>query len=155
MHPHLKFALALLTVLAAFLSGCATGATPHASLAGITRVYVADTVGGATPETSNASNAVHDASISELRHLGYVVVLNAAEADAVLKSSWRIKKSEDNRQDVQVASLSLSLFNKKNQRLFDADSGPSVPSGFWSESRAISEVNGMLNHLSRAVTSQK
>ena len=105
--------------------------------------------------TASASNAVHDASVSELRRLGYVVVTNTSEADAVLKSSWRIKKSEDNRNDLQVASLSVSLFDRKNRRLFDADSGPSVPANFWNESRASTEIANMLNRLGRATTLQK
>jgi hypothetical protein len=155
MHHLLKASSLLLAVLATFLSGCTTGGSPHVSLSTISRVYVADTVGASTSETASASNAVHDASVSELRRLGYVVVTNTSEADAVLKSSWRIKKSEDNRNDLQVASLSVSLFDKKNHRLFDADSGPSVPANFWNESRASTEIASMLNRLGRATTSQK
>jgi hypothetical protein len=148
----LSLALAL---LGAFFIGCTTGTSPHVSLSTIGRIYVAETVGANTAETSASSAAVHDAAVSELRRLGYTVAASSTEADAILRSSWRIKKSEDNRNDAQVASLSVSLFDKKNHRLFDADSGPYVPTAFWNESRAGSEVAGMLNRLGRSTASQK
>ncbi len=125
------------------------------SLKGVSRVYVAETIGATTPETTGATNAVHDAAVRELGARGYVVVPAAAQADAVLRSSWRIRQSETNNSNIPVVSLSVSLFDKSGHRLFDADSGSSVPTSFWNESRAAQEASVMLGRLTKASVQQK
>ncbi|MEY4402208.1 MAG: hypothetical protein RIR91_243 [Verrucomicrobiota bacterium] len=140
--------LALLSVLGiAALStlGCNT-ATPVAA-GKVSKVFVRDVVASSLPSTDILANAVHDAEVRALTAQGYTVVSNEGDAEAVLRSSWRTQKSTDNRSDVPAVSLSVSLFDKSNHRLFDGTSGPAVPANFWNEGRATSEVTAILKAL--------
>ena len=147
-------ALALAAFVALF-PGCPTPSQSGGSLKGVSRIYVAETIGATTLETTGATNAVHDAAVLALGVRGYVVVPTAGQADAVLRSSWRIRQSETNSSNIPVVSLSVSLFDKSGHRLFDTDSGSSIPTTFWNESRAAQETSGMLDRLTKAAVQQK
>lgn len=140
--------LALLSVLglaALVTTGCNT-ASPVAS-GKVSKVFVRDVVASSLHATDILANAVHDAEVRALTAQGYTVVSNEGDADAVLRSSWRTQKSSDNRSDIPSVSLSVSLFDKSNHRLFDGDSGPAAPANFWNEGRATAEVTAILKGL--------
>lgn len=140
--------LALLTVLglsALATVGCNT-ATP-ASRGPVSKVFVRDVAASSLHATDILANAVHDAGVRALSAQGFTVVATEGEADAVLRSSWQTQKSTDNRSDIPKVSLSLSLFDKSNRRLFDGNSGPAVAANFWNDSRATAEVTTILKGL--------
>ena len=140
--------LALLTLLgisALITSGCNTS-TPVAA-GQVSKVYVRDVAASSLHDTDILANAVHDAGVRALSAQGYTVVATEGEADAVLRSSWQTQKSAGNRSDIPNVSLSLSLFNKANRRLFDGNSGPGVAANFWNVGRATAEVTTILKGL--------
>lgn len=142
--------MALVALFTVISVACSTRSTPSADLKSVTKIYVADTVASNSLETNALNNAVHDTAVRELQRLGYVIATNSNDANATLRSSWRIRKGEGVRNDSESLSLSLSLFSKSGQRLFDADSGPAVLANFWNESRANTEVSAILSRLPRA-----
>ncbi len=142
--------MVLTALFAVILVACSTSSTPSADLKSVTKIYVADTVASNSLETNSLNNAVHDTAVRELQRLGYAIVTNSNEANATLRSSWRIRKGEGVRNDSESLSLSLSLFSKSGQRLFDADSGPAVLANFWNESRTNTEVIAILARLPHA-----
>lgn len=145
MHLPRLILLPVLGLAALASSGCNT-ATPAAT-GKVSKVFVRDVAASSLHATDILANAVHDAEVRGLTAQGYTVVANEGDADAVLRSSWRTQKSTDNRSDVPNVSLSVSLFDKSNHRLFDGSSGPAVPANFWNESRATSEVQAILKSL--------
>ncbi|MCX6920765.1 MAG: hypothetical protein NTX20_05520 [Verrucomicrobia bacterium] len=142
--------IALAALFAVISVACSTSPTSSADLKSVTKIYVADTVASNSLETNSLSNAVHDTAVRELQRLGYAIVTNSNEANATLRSSWRIRKGEGVRNDSESLSLSLSLFSKSGQRVFDADSGPAVLANFWNESRTNTEVIAILARLPHA-----
>jgi|APGre2960657468_1045069.scaffolds.fasta_scaffold00321_7 hypothetical protein len=142
--------IALAALFTVVSIACSTRSTPSADLKTVTKIYVADTVASNSVETNALNNAVHDTAVRELQRLGYAIATNSNDANATLRSSWRIRKGEGVRNDSESLSLSLSLFSKSGQRLFDADSGPAVLANFWNESRANTEVSAILSRLPRA-----
>jgi hypothetical protein len=142
--------IALAALFTVVSIACSTRSTPSADLKSVTKIYVADTVASNSLETNALNNAVHDTAVRELQRLGYAIATNSNDANATLRSSWRIRKGEGVRNDSESLSLSLSLFSKSGQRLFDADSGPAVLANFWNESRANTEVSAILSRLPRA-----
>lgn len=142
--------IALAALFAVISVACSTSATSSADLKSVSKIFVADTAASNTLETNALNNAVHDAAVRELQRLGYAITSNSNEANATLRSSWRTRKGEGVRNDSESISLSLSLFSKSGQRLFDADSGPAVLANFWNESRANTEVIAMLARLPHA-----
>ncbi len=142
--------MALVALFALISVACNTSPTTSNELKSVTKVYVADTAPSNSTETNALNNAVHDTAVRELQRLGYAIATNSNEANATLRSSWRVRKGEGVRNDASSLSLSLSLFSKSGQRLFDADSGPAVLANFWNESRANSEVIAILARLPHA-----
>jgi hypothetical protein len=148
--------LALLSLLGASVfvaSGCKS--TPSAEPAKVSKVFVRDVVASTLHVTDTLANAVHDAEVRALSSHGFTVVANEADADATLRSSWRTQKSTANRADDSKVSLSISLFDKSNHRLFEGTSGPGVSANFWSDSRATSEVNAILKGLPAPASAKK
>ncbi len=140
--------LALLSLLGASVfvaAGCKS--TPTAETTKVTKVFVRDVAASTQHVTDTLANAVHDAEVRALTNQGYTVVATEADADATLRSSWRTQKSSANRSDESLVSLSVSLFDKSNHRLFEGTSGPGVSVNFWSDSRATAEVNAILKTL--------
>ncbi|TSA30889.1 MAG: hypothetical protein D4R66_08260 [Opitutales bacterium] len=142
--------IALAALFTVVSIACSTRSTPSADLKSVTKIYVADTVASNSLETNALNNAVHDAAVRELQRLGYAIATNSNDANATLRSSWRIRKGEGVRNDSESLSLSLSLFSKSGQRLFDADSGPAVLANFWNEPRTNTEVSAILARLPHA-----
>ncbi|MCX6918898.1 MAG: hypothetical protein NTX41_06335 [Verrucomicrobia bacterium] len=145
MHLPRLALLSLLGISALTTSGCNTS-TPAAA-SPVSKVYVRDVAASSLHATDILANAVHDAGVRALSAQGYTVVATEGEADAVLRSSWQTQKSAGNRSDTPNISLSLSLFNKANRRLFDGNSGPGVAANFWNEGRATAEVTTILKGL--------
>jgi hypothetical protein len=140
--------LALLSVvgLAALTSTGCNSATPAAA-SKVSKVFVSDVASSSLHATDILANAVHDAEVRALTAQGYTVVPNEGDAEAILRSSWRTQKSVDNRSETPGVALSVTLFDKSNHRLFEGNSGPSVPVNFWNEGRATAEVNAILKAL--------
>lgn len=145
MHLPRLALLSLLGISALITSGCNTS-TPVAT-GPVSKVYVRDVAASSLHATDILANAVHDAGVRALSAQGYTVVATEGEADAILRSSWQTQKSAGNRSDIPNVSLSLSLFNKSNRRLFDGNSGPAVAANFWNEGRATAEVTTILKGL--------
>ena len=146
MHLPRLALLATLGFASVFSSGCNTASAPVGT-GKVTKVFVRDVVASTLHTTDKLANAVHDAEVRALGTQGYTVVANEADAEATLRSSWRTQKTSGNRAGEPDVSLSISLFDKSNRRLFEGVSGPGVPANFWSESRATSEVNAILKGL--------
>ena len=106
-------------------------------------------------EADALANAVHDAAVHELGHLGYVAPATAGEAQATLRSSWRVNKADDGR--VSLA-LSVSLFDPQGHRLLTADSGTTLSVNFWNEAsvhRAVEQALSRLPKAAPAASAQK
>jgi hypothetical protein len=145
MHLPRLALLSLLGISALVTSGC-NNSTPV--VAGqVSKVYVRDVAASSLHATDILANAVHDAGVRALTAQGFTVVATEGEADAVLRSSWQTQKSTDNRSDIPNVSLSLSLFDRSNRRLFDGNSGPGVAANFWNDGRATAEVTLILKGL--------
>jgi hypothetical protein len=144
--------LALVVVL---LTGCATSSAPTPSLASVRKVFVQDAQSSGVTEADALADAVHDASVHELAHLGYVATRTSAEAQAILRSSWRVNRSADGR--VSLA-LSQSLFDPAGRRLMTTDSGTALSVNFWNESavrRAVEQGLARLPKVAPAASAQK
>lgn len=145
MHLPRLTLLSLLGISALTTAGCNTS-TPSAT-GQVSKVYVRDVAASSLHATDILANSVHDAGVRALSAQGYTVVATEGEADAVLRSSWHLQKSTNNRSDEPTVSLSLALFNKSNHRLFDGSSGPGVSANFWNDGRATAEVTAILKGL--------
>jgi hypothetical protein len=94
------------------------------------------------------NSTVVDTAEGELRSHGYTVTQSKADAEATLRSTWRISNSgNNNRRDEISLSLSMSLFNKEGQRVFSGDSGSAVPMSFWSVAKTATAVDSVLSQL--------
>ena len=138
--------LLFLGLLSALVAGCSAPAQGTAGLATVRQVFVMDTQLSGVGEADALGDAVHDASVRELTRLGYVATATAAEAQASLRSSWRVDKSADGR--VSVA-LSVSLFDASGRRLVTTDSGTAMSVNFWNESAVRRAVEQALARLPR------
>jgi hypothetical protein len=106
-------------------------------------------------EADALANVVHDASVHELAHLGYVATRTPGEAQATLRSSWRVSRADDGR--VSLA-LSQSLFDPSGRRLMTTDSGTTLSVNFWNESavhRAVGQALARLPKVAPAAATQK
>jgi hypothetical protein len=136
-----------LVLIALSLIGCSSSPRAQKSI-NFTKVYVE------SPQTSDSSNVIQfnstvvDTAEGELRSHGYTVTQSKADAEATLRSTWRISNSgNNNRRDENSLSLSMSLFNKEGQRVFSGDSGSAVPMSFWSVSKTATAVDSVLSQL--------
>lgn len=144
--------LALVVVL---FTGCAASSAPTSSLASVRKVFVQDAQSSGVTEADALADAVHDASVHELARLGYVATRTSAEAQAILRSSWRVNRSADGR--VSLA-LSQSLFDPAGRRLMTTDSGTALSVNFWNESavrRAVEQGLARLPKVAPAASVQK
>jgi len=142
-----RFASLALVSIAFLFTGCSSSPRAQKSI-NFTKVYVE------TPQTSDFSNAIQfnstvvETAEGELRSHGYTVTQSKADADATLRSTWRISNNANNmRKDEVSISLSMSLFNKQGQRVFSGDSGSAVPIGFWSVAKTATAVDNVLLQL--------
>ncbi|MSR72129.1 MAG: hypothetical protein EXS20_02015 [Opitutales bacterium] len=102
------------------------------------------------------NSTVIETAQGELRSHGYTVTESKADADATLRSTWRISQSGNNlRKDEVSISLSMSLFNKQGQRVFSGDSGSAVPISFWSVAKTATAVDSVLSQLPLASAAAK
>jgi hypothetical protein len=138
--------LALVLIAFSFI-GCSSSPRAQKSI-NFTKVYVE------TPQTSDFSNdmqfnsTVVETAEGELRSHGYTVTESKVDADATLRSTWRISRNGNNmRKDEVSVSLSMSLFNKQGQRVFSGDSGSAIPIGFWSVAKTATAVDSVLSQL--------
>jgi hypothetical protein len=136
-----------LVLIALSLIGCSSSPRAQKSI-NFTKVYVE------SPQTSDSSNVIQfnstvvDTAEGELRSHGYTVTQSKADAEATLRSTWRISNSgNNNRRDEISLSLSMSLFNKEGQRVFSGDSGSAVPMSFWSVAKTATAVDSVLSQL--------
>ena len=84
----------------------------------------------------------------ELRSHGFTVTNSKADAEAILRSTWRISNDNNSlRRDEVSVSLSMSLFNKQGKKVFSGDSGSAVPIGFWSVAKTATAVDNVLSRL--------
>ena len=70
----------------------------------------------------------------------------AAEAQATLRSSWRVNKAVDGR--VSLA-LSVTLFDPSGRRLLSTDSGTALSANFWNDSTVRRAIEQALARLPR------
>lgn len=141
--------------LAAMLAGCLAPSEGASSLAAVRKVFVLDPQACGVSEADALGDAVHDAAVRELARLGYVATATMAEAQASLRSSWRVNKADDGR--VSVA-LSVSLFDPAGRRLLTTDSGTALSINFWNESavrRAVEQALARLPRPAPAPSAQK
>jgi hypothetical protein len=146
---------ASLVLLAALFSGCASSPAPATALVSVRKVFVMDTQNSGVTEADALANDVHDASVQELLRLGYVATRTPGEAQATLRSSWRVNRGDDGR--VSLA-LSQSLFDASGHRLMTTDSGTALSVNFWNESavhRAVGQALSRLPKLAPAPSAQK
>jgi len=144
--------LALVVVL---FTGCVASSAPTSSLVSVRKVFVQDAQSSGVTEADALADAVHDASVHELARLGYVATRTSAEAQAILRSSWRVNRSADGR--VSLA-LSQSLFDPAGRRLMTTDSGTALSVNFWNESavrRAVEQGLARLPKVAPAASVQK
>ena len=113
----------------------------------VTHVFVRDVAASTLHTTSTLGNAIHDAEVRALTAQGFTVVTNEGEAEATLRSSWQTQPSTSNRPGEANVSLSISLFDKNNRRIFDGNSGPGLAVNFWNEGKATAEVISILKKL--------
>jgi hypothetical protein len=138
--------LALILLSFSFI-GCSSSPRTQKSI-NFTKVYVE------TPFSSDSSNIVQfnstvvETAEGELRSHGYTVTNSRADAEATLRSTWRISTDNNSlRKDEISVSLSMSLFNKQGQKVFSGDSGSSLPIGFWSVAKTATAVDNVLSRL--------
>ena len=150
-----RFAPLALVLVAFSLIGCGSSARTQKSI-NFTKVYVE------TPQTSDLSNVVQfnstvvDTAEGELRSRGYTITNSKADADATLRSTWRISNNSNSLHKDEVSiSLSMSLFNKQGQRVFSADSGSAVPISFWTVAKTATAVDNVLSRLPVATAAGK
>lgn len=130
----------LLLITAVCFAGCGAPSAGSANLGSIRKVFVTDTQRSGVVEADALADAVHDAAARELGRLGFVATATPSEAQAILRSSWRVNKADDGR--VSVA-LSISLFDPSGHRLLTTDSGTALSINFWNESsvrRAVEQA---------------
>jgi hypothetical protein len=152
--PRLLLSALLALVSVSFL-GCASSGAPTTDLASVRKVFVMDTQGSGVTEADALATMVHDASVHELAHLGYVATRTPGEAQATLRSSWRVNRGADGR--VSLA-LSQSLFDAAGRRLMTTDSGTALSVNFWNESavrRAVEQALARLPKVGPAPSAQK
>ncbi len=113
----------------------------------VRKVFVRDVAASTLHVTATLGDAIHDAAVRALTAQGYTIVTNEGEAEATLRTSWRAQPSTSQRPSEANVSLSISLFDKANRRLFDGNSGPGVAANFWNEGKATSEVTAILKQL--------
>lgn len=155
MPPLRLLSAVIIAGLASFFAGCSTAGSSPSSLATVRKVFVVETPSSGVTEADALANAVHDAAVHELGHHGYVATTNAGEAQATLRSSWRVNKADDGR--VSLA-LSVSLFDPQGHRLLTADSGTTLSVNFWNEAsvhRAVEQALSRLPKAAPAASSQK
>ena len=114
-----------------------------------------DTQGSGIGEADALGDAVHDAAVRELIRLGYQASATSAEAQATLRSSWRVQRAVDGR--VSLA-LSISVFDPSGRRLLSTDSGTALSVNFWNEAavrRAIEQALARLPRPTPAPSAQK
>ena len=146
----------LVLVLMSFsFIGCSSSPRAQKSI-NFTKVYVE------SPQTSDSSNVVQfnstvvETAEGELRSHGYTVTQSKADADATLRSTWRISNNGNNmRRDEVSISLSMSLFNKQGKRVFSGDSGSAVPMSFWSVAKTATAVDSIMSQLPVATAPAK
>ena len=146
---------ASLALIASLFTGCNTSSAPTTALGSVRKVFVQDTPTTGVSEADALATVVHDASVHELAHLGYVATRTPGEAQATLRSSWRVSRAADGR--VSLA-LSQSLFDLGGHRLMTTDSGTSLSVNFWNESavqRAVEQALARLPKVAPAASSQK
>jgi hypothetical protein len=136
-----------LVLIALSLIGCSSSPRAQKSI-NFTKVYVE------SPQTSDSSNVIQfnstvvDTAEGELRSHGYTVTQSKADAEATLRSTWRISNiGNNNRRDEISLSLSMSLFNNEGQRVFSGDSGSAIPMSFWSVAKTATAVGSVLSQL--------
>lgn len=138
--------LALILLSFSFI-GCSSSPRTQKSI-NFTKVYVE------APFSSDSSNIVQfnstvvETAEGELRSHGYTVTNSRADAEAILRSTWRISTDNNTlRKDEISVSLSMSLFNKQGQKVFSGDSGSALPIGFWSVAKTATAVDNVLSRL--------
>ncbi len=140
----------LLTLTLAFFAllsvGCVSADPSPAGLASVRKVFVMDTQGSGIGEADALGDAVHDAAVRELGRLGYQATASSAEAQATLRSSWRVQKAVDGR--VSLA-LSVSVFDPSGRRLLSTDSGTALSVNFWNEAAVRRAIEQALARLPR------
>jgi hypothetical protein len=149
----------LLTLALGFFSllsvGCVTADPAPAGLASVRKVFVMETPGSGISEADALGDAVHDAAVRELARLGYQATVTASDAQATLRSSWRVLKAVDGR--VSLA-LSISVFDPSGRRLLSTDSGTALSVNFWNEAavrRAIEQALARLPRPAAPASGQK
>lgn len=144
---HLPRLLPLSTLGLFVFAAMGCNSAPRVERAAVSKVFVRDVSASTLHVTSLLGNAVHDAEVRALTAQGYTVVTNEGEAEATLRSSWKTQRTASNRADDYDVSLSISLFDKGNHRLFDGNSGPGVSVNFWNEGKATAEASAILKQL--------
>lgn len=148
-HPRRLFSFAL-GLLALGFVGCSSPTEAPSSLATIRKVFVTDTLAAGVGEADALGDSVHDAAVRELGRLGYQATATAAEAQATLRSSWRVNKAVDGR--VSLA-LSVTLFDPSGRRLLSTDSGTALSANFWNDSTVRRAIEQALARLPRPAPS--
>ncbi len=132
--------------LALLIVGCAAPDPSPAGLATVRKVFVMDTQASGVGEADALSDAVHDAAVRELVRLGYQASATSAEAQATLRTSWRVHRAVDGR--VSLA-LSVSVFDPSGRRLLSTDSGTALSVNFWNDAAVRRAVEQALSRLPR------
>lgn len=148
-HPRRLLAVALV-LLTLGVVGCSLPTEGTASLATVQKVFVTDTQAAGVGEADALGDSVHDAAVRELVRRGYQATTTASEAQATLRSSWRVNKAVDGR--VSLA-LSITLFDPSGRRLLSTDSGTALSANFWNDSTVRRAIEQVLARLPRPAPS--
>ena len=148
-HPRRLFSL-VLGLLALGGVGCSSPSEGPSSLATVRKVFVTDTQASGVGEADALGDSVHDAAVRELARRGYQAAATAAEAQATLRSSWRVNKAADGR--VSLA-LSITFFDPSGRRLLSTDSGTALSANFWNDSTVRRAIEQALARLPRPAPS--
>ena len=143
----LRFTPLALVLIAFSVIGC--NSSPRTQVAiNFTRVYVEAPQISDTSSVVQYNSTVVETAQGELRSRGYTVTTSKADADATLRSTWHISNNNNTiRKDEVSVSLSMSLFNKRGQKVFSGDSGSAIPIGFWSVAKTATTVDDVLARL--------
>ena len=150
-----RFTPLALALIAMSFIGCSSSPRTQTAI-NFTKVYVEAPLNSDSSNVNQFNTTVVETAEGELRSHGYTVTNSKADADATLRSTWHISTNSNSiRKDEVSVSLSMSLFNKRGQKVFSGDSGSAVPIGFWTVAKTATAVDDVMSRLPVVTSSAK
>lgn len=138
----------LLLMLAALLAGCGTSSDHSKSLAGAGTLTLASVVGMSGPDLPQGLGADLESALRRSLSVRGYQVQDAEGGDAVVRASWFQERrvSPEGRAQVLIG-ISISIFDRKGERVFSSRSARPNPAGQWNGDRVSAEVAHLLRSL--------